>query len=75
MIEKFSTTLQWLMYELSKNQKTQQKAREEALRIGGPELRAPNFDDYASMDYIHATMMESLRLVSSPSLVRRVYMM
>ncbi|KAF0972891.1 hypothetical protein FDP41_009140 [Naegleria fowleri] len=60
--ETTSTTLQWLMYELSKNQKTQQKAREEALRIGGPELRAPNFDDYASMDYIHATMMESLRL-------------
>ncbi|KAG2385708.1 hypothetical protein C9374_003523 [Naegleria lovaniensis] len=60
--ETTSTTLQWLMYELSKNQKAQEKAREEALRIGGPELRAPNFEDYANMEYIHATMMESLRL-------------
>ncbi|EFC38795.1 predicted protein [Naegleria gruberi] len=56
--------MQWLMYELSKRPEAQQKAREEAIRIGGGDnvLRAPDFDDYNNMDYIHGCVMECLRL-------------
>ncbi|KAG2370751.1 hypothetical protein C9374_014245 [Naegleria lovaniensis] len=60
--ETTSTTLQWIMYELGKNRQAQQKVREEALRIGGQEKRAPTFEDYPNMEYIHAVVMETLRL-------------
>lgn len=56
--------LQWIMYELGKNHQAQQRVREEALRIGGQEKRAPTFEDYPNMDYVHAVVMETLRLVS-----------
>ncbi|KAF0983633.1 hypothetical protein FDP41_010698 [Naegleria fowleri] len=60
--ETTSTTLQWIMYELGKNHQAQQRVREEALRIGGQEKRAPTFEDYPNMDYVHAVVMETLRL-------------
>jgi len=57
--------MQWLIYELSKHPDIQQKAREEAIKIGGGEdkLNPPTFDDYfKNMDYLHACLLEALRL-------------
>ena len=56
-----STTLQWIIYELSRNEEIQEKARQEVFNLLGRK-RGATMDDYESFQYLNAVIMESLRL-------------
>ena len=58
--ETTSTTLQWIMYHLSKHVDVQKRAREEISRVL-PNGKRPSFDDYHKLEYVTAIIMETLR--------------
>ncbi|KAL0484908.1 cytochrome P450 [Acrasis kona] len=68
--ETSTTTLQWILYELCRNQHVLDKAIEEVDRVIGD--RDVVFEDYENLSYLKAIMDETLRLHSPVSMVPKV---
>ena len=59
--ETTSTTLGWILYELSKNPHIQERARSEIKKLH-PNNEKPNAESFEKLEYVNALIMETLRL-------------
>jgi cytochrome P450 len=69
--ETSASALTWALYELSRNEDIQRKAREEVLKVVGS-VNVPTWDDLAKLDYLTMVLKETLRLWTPVSGIMRV---